>query len=214
MARALLAILAALLPLAAGADETADARAAARLEAALDSLSGLRAEFTQSVTDAGGSRIESAAGRVSLSRPGRFRWDYREPAQLIVSDGTTVWLYDADLAQVTVRPAAESLAGTPALLLSGQADIRGSFAITDGGSADGLEWSRLRPRDPDGDFTELQVGVAGNELRRMRLLDKLGQTTELRFSRIERNPRFEPETFRFEPPPGVDVVGRAAPGGG
>jgi outer membrane lipoprotein carrier protein len=214
MRRAALAWVAFLLPLAAGADPAADARAAERLESALDSLSGLRAEFTQTVTDAGGHRLESAVGTVSLARPGRFRWDYREPEQLIVSDGTTVWLYDVDLAQVTIRPAADSLAGTPALLLSGQADVAGAFEIMDGGSEGGLDWSRLRPREPDGDFTELRVGVAGGTLKRMLLLDKLGQTTELQFSGIERNPAFGPETFRFVPPPGVDVVGRADPGGG
>jgi len=212
--RALAAICAALLPLVAVPDTPADARAAERLESALESLSGLRAEFSQAVTDSAGNRIESAEGSVSLARPGRFRWDYREPRQLIVSDGNTVWLYDIDLAQVTVRPAAESLAGTPALLLAGQAGVREAFSITDGGTADGLEWSRLRPRGVDGDFTEMQVGVAGTALKRMRLLDKLGQTTELEFSRIERNPPFAPGTFRFEPPPGVDVVGRAGPGAG
>ncbi len=208
------AILAALLPVAAVADASADARAAARLDAALDSLSSLRAEFTQTVTDAGGGRVESAEGSVSLARPGRFRWDYRRPAQLIVSDGTTVWLYDEDLAQVTVRPAADSLAGTPALLLSGQADLAGAFQISDGGEEGGLAWSRLRPKDAESDFTELRVGVIGQELRRMTLLDKLGQTTELEFSRIERNPRFDAGTFSFMPPPGVDVVGRSTPDGG
>lgn len=213
MRRALLTALAALLPLLAGADDAADERAAQRLESALASLTGLRAEFTQTVTDAGGNRIETAEGQVALARPGRFRWDYRQPRQLIVSDGATVWLYDVDLAQVTVRPAADSLAGTPALLLSGEADVSEAFQVSDGGSADGLEWSLLRPRNPDGDFTELRVGIGGEALKRMKLLDKLGQTTELEFSAIERNPRFEAETFRFAPPPGVDVVGRAATGG-
>ncbi len=210
----LFAILAALLPGAAFADAAADARAAARLDVALESLSTLRAEFRQVVTAAGGGRMESAEGSVSLARPGRFRWDYRVPAQLIISDGTTVWLYDEDLAQVTVRPAADSLAGTPALLLSGQANLAGAFEISDGGEEGGLAWSRLRPKDADSDFTELRVGVSGKELRRMTLLDKLGQTTELEFSRIERNPRFDADTFTFVPPPGVDVVGRATPGGG
>jgi len=214
MRRGLLAVLAALLPGAGVADAAADARAAARLDAALDSLSSLTAEFTQTVRDAGGELRESAEGSVSLARPGRFRWDYRTPAQLIVSDGTTVWLYDEDLAQVTVRPAADSLAGTPALLLSGQADLAGAFEISDGGEEGGLAWSRLRPKDADSDFTELRVGVTGRELRRMTLLDKLGQSTELEFSRIERNPRFDADTFTFVPPPGVDVVGRVTPGGG
>jgi len=214
MPRALWALLVAVLPGVAAADSAADARAAARLTSAVTSLEGLRAEFRQTVTDANGESIESAEGSVSLARPGRFRWDYRAPPQLIVSDGTTVWLYDADLAQVTVRPAAETLSGTPALLLSGTGRLDDEFAISDGGAADGLSWSRLQPKRPDGDFSELSVGIAGGEMRRLTLVDRLGQTTRLEFSRIERNPKFDAGTFTFVPPPGVDVVGLAAPGGG
>lgn len=213
MKPAWLAAMAALLPFAAVADAPADARAAERLDAALQGVSGLRAEFRQSVTDASGQLTESAEGSVSLSRPGRFRWDYRVPPQLVVSDGTTVWFYDVDLAQVTVRSASETLAGTPALLLAGRGDLGASFEIADGGEEDGLSWSRLTPKGADGDFRELRVGIAGDELRRMVLIDRLGQTTRLEFSRVERNPRFDAGAFAFTPPPGVDVVGRAPPGG-
>jgi outer membrane lipoprotein carrier protein len=188
-------------------------RATARVEAAVSGLSSLRAEFRQTVTDANGVETERAEGTVTLAKPGRFRWEYRVPAQLIVSDGTTVWLYDVDLAQVTVRPAADSLAGSPALLLAGQSDLEAEYDIADGGDADGLAWSRLTPRGADGDFRELRVGIAGSELKRMLLVDKLGQTTRLEFERIERNPRIDAAAFRFTPPPGVDVVGRAPPGG-
>jgi outer membrane lipoprotein carrier protein len=209
MRLAVLACVAALLPCAATGQAPDDARAAARLETALQGLSSFRAEFRQTVTNADGRQTESAAGTVALARPGRFRWDYREPKQLIVSDGTTVWLYDADLAQVTVRPAAETLVGTPALLLSGQADLRAEFAVADGGVDDGLAWSLLSPRDPKSDFRELRVGIAEGELRRMILVDRIGQTTRLDFDRIERNPRLDPAGFSFTPPPGVDVIGRA-----
>lgn len=205
-------LLAALLAGTAAADPAADARAADRLEAALQGLGSFRAEFRQTVTDAQGRQTESAAGSVTLAKPGRFRWDYREPEQQIVSDGTTVWLYDADLAQVTVRPAAETLAGTPALLLSGQADLRAQFEIADGGDAGGLAWCRLTPREEDGDFRELSVGLSGGELRVMTLVDRLGQVTRLEFDAIERNPRLDAGLFRFTPPPGVDVVGRAPAG--
>jgi outer membrane lipoprotein carrier protein len=208
-----LALAALLLPWSAGADGPADARAATRLEAALAGLSSLRAEFRQTVTDAGGRETESAAGTVALARPGKFRWDYRTPEQLIVSDGTTVWLYDVELEQVTVRPVADALVGTPAQLLSGEADLGASFAITDGGTEDGLAWSRLEPKSAEGDFRELRVGIADGELRRMVLVDRLGQTTRLDFDRIERNPRLDPDSFRFSPPPGVDVIGRAPAGG-
>jgi outer membrane lipoprotein carrier protein len=209
MRQVVLACVAALLPWGATADAAADAKAALRLESALAGLASLRAEFRQTVTNAEGQQTESAAGTVALARPGKFRWDYREPAQLIVSDGTTVWLYEAELAQVTVRPASETLIGTPALLLSGRADLRAEFSITDGGTEDGLAWSLLAPRDPQSDFRQLRVGIAGGELRRMTLIDRLGQTTRLDFDRIERNPRVDPADFRFSPPPGVDVIGRA-----
>jgi outer membrane lipoprotein carrier protein len=208
-----LAIAAVLLPWGAGAEGPADAGAATRLEVALKGLSSLRAEFRQTVTDAGGEQTESAAGTVALARPGKFRWDYRTPEQLIVSDGTTMWLYDVDLEQVTIRPAVEALVGTPAQLLAGEADLRAEFAITDAGTEDGLAWSRLEPKNAQGDFRELRVGIAGGELRRMVLVDRLGQTTRLDFDRIERNPRLDPGTFSFSPPPGVDVVGRAPAGG-
>jgi outer membrane lipoprotein carrier protein len=188
-------------------------RAASRLEEALAGLDSWRAAFSQTVTDPEGRVTESAAGSVALARPGRFRWDYRTPEQLIVSDGTTVWLYDADLAQVTVRPADEALIGTPALLLSGKADLEAEFRITDGGSEEGLAWSRLEPRDTESDFAELRVGIAGGELRRMVLVDRLGQTTRLDFERIERNPGLPAGGFSFTPPPGVDVIGRSPAGG-
>jgi outer membrane lipoprotein carrier protein len=212
MRRSVIAFAAALLPWLALADAAADSRAAARLESALEGLSSLRAEFRQTVTDANGELKESAEGTVFLARPGRFRWDYRSPPQVIVSDGATVWLYDVDLAQVTIRPAAETLAGTPALLLAGQSDVESSFIISDGGQADGLAWIRLAPRDEDGDFRELRVGIERDEIRRMTLLDRLGQTTQLDFSRVERNPRLDAATFSFTPPPGVDVVGSPSPG--
>jgi len=207
--RCWIALFATLLPLAAGADAAADAAAAQRLESALGGLTGLRAQFSQSVIDARGQVIETAEGTVSLARPGKFRWEYRVPEQLIVSDGVTVWFHDIGLEQVTIRAAADTLAGTPAMLLSGQGDLRAEFEIADGGTEEGLAWSRLTPREEEGDFRELRVGVASGDLRRMTLLDRLGQTTELKFERIERNPRFDKAVFSFIPPPGVDVVGRS-----
>lgn len=188
---------------------TTDAAAASRVEGFLDRLTSLRADFRQTVTDAHGRVLERAEGTMALARPGRFRWDYRVPEQLIVSDGVTVWLYDIELEQVTVRPAGEALAGTPAMLLAGEADLGDEFEITHAGLEDGLEWSLLTPRRPDSDFRDLRLGFQGTELRRMTLHDRLGQTTELELLNIVRNPRIDDHLFSFKPPPGVDVVGRA-----
>ncbi|MGQ0383637.1 MAG: outer membrane lipoprotein chaperone LolA [Gammaproteobacteria bacterium] len=204
-------LLPALLLFAAGAavaDVAGDAAAAQRVQSALGGLSSLRAEFRQSVTDPEGRIIEQAEGSVALARPGRFRWDYRTPAQVIVSDGRTVWFHDVELEQVTIRGAAETLAGTPAMLLAGAVELESEFAISDGGEREGLAWSRLAPRRANGDFRELRLGFRGRDLRRMLLVDRLGQVTRIDFERIERDPPLDVATFSFVPPPGVDVVGR------
>ena len=191
------------------AASTTDAAAVTRVEGFLGQLSSLRADFRQTVTDTRGRVLERAEGTMALARPGRFRWDYRVPEQLIVSDGVTVWLYDVELEQVTVRAAGEALAGTPAMLLAGDADLNGEFEITHAGLEGGLEWSLLTPRRPDSDFRDLRLGFEGTELRRMTLHDRLGQTTELELLNIVRNPHIDDHLFSFKPPPGVDVVGRA-----
>jgi outer membrane lipoprotein carrier protein len=197
---------------AAAADPAVDAAAARRVEDALGGLSSLRAEFRQSVTDAEGRLIERAEGTMALARPGRFRWDYRVPEQVLVSDGRTIWFHDVELEQVTIRAAAETLEGTPAMLLAGKGQLAAEFTIADAGEQDGLAWSLLTPRRADGDFRELRLGFAGGNLRRMLLLDRLGQVTRLEFDRIERNPRLDAALFTFVPPAGVDVVGRAPSG--
>jgi outer membrane lipoprotein carrier protein len=98
----------------------------AALQRFLDGVQTLQAEFTQTQSDEQGQVTQTSGGRMWLARgergaQGRFRWDYQTPyAQQIVCDGERIWLYDPDLAQVTVRPAREALSGTPAAALLAQ----------------------------------------------------------------------------------------------
>ncbi len=208
-AAALALLAAALLPQAAGA------AAAQRLAAFLEDTRALRARFVQEVLAEDGTPTERASGTLAVLRPGRFRWDYREPyRQLIVADGERLWIYDEDLAQVTVRPQARALGRTPLQILGAPAGraLEG-FAVRELGLRGGLEWVELLPQGGDGaaDFERIRVGFAGPRLARMELVDAYGQTVRLRFEAVERNPALAPSLFRFTPPPGVDVVREAAP---
>ena len=116
---ALAVLVAALGPEAAAADAALDAAALTRLERSLASLHSVRAEFRQQLIEADGGAGESARGTLYLKKPGRFRWDYSSPKQLIVCDGTTLWLYDPELEQATTRRVRDTLSQTPAMLLSG-----------------------------------------------------------------------------------------------
>jgi outer membrane lipoprotein carrier protein len=183
--------------------------------ATLDRLRGFvretqtaRAQFTQTVTDRNGRAMQSANGTFELSRPGKFRWSVDKPyKQLLVGDGQRVWVFDEDLNQVIVRKMGDALGGTPAALLSGNQDVERAFAWKDLPDGDGIEWLGATPLAKDAAFTEIKIGFDARGLAALEVIDAFGQKSVVRFSNVERNPKFAPDTFRFTPPQGADVIG-------
>ncbi len=174
----------------------------------IDSTETARAAFEQKVYDRAGKLVQETRGSFVFQRPGRFRWIYDSPAdQVIVGDGQRVWIYDRQLNQVTVRKLTAALGSTPAALLAGGRGIESAFALTDGGTRDGLEWMEARPREKETGFELVRMGFGANGLQAMELTDNFGQTTRLRFSNLVRNPEVNPSDFRFSPPKGADVLG-------
>jgi outer membrane lipoprotein carrier protein len=197
--------------LASAATTTAaTASAAAEVEKYLNGLASWSADFEQTIDDGHGNVLRSAAGRLYLQRPGKFRWDYSQPSeQLVLADGKQIWFYDKDLAQANVRDMDTSLASTPASLLSGSGSVSTQFDVTALPPSAGLKWFQLVPKHADTDFQLVRIGFdKGGELRSMFLADKLNQITQLTFSNSKRNVQLAPDLFSFAPPPGVDVIGR------
>ena len=171
-------------------------------------LRSLRADFIQRVFDERSQLLQSSSGRMLMQRPGKFRWDYRTPAeQVIVADGQRLWAYDVGLAQVTVRKLDQALSSTPLALLSGAAPIEDSFTVGAARIQDGLTWHELTPKQPQPEFRLLRIAFKGDALVSLELEDSFGQRTRLDFQTLERNPTLEPALLQFIPPPGVDVVG-------
>jgi len=167
-----------------------------------------RMAFEQEVFARDKRLVQASRGTFAFQRPGRFRWQIVDPyAQLIVGDGTRVWIHDTDLNQVTVRSMGHALGSTPAALLAGATDVERAFELADGGRADGLEWLEAKPRDKDAGFERIRLGLGAEGIEAMELYDHFGQTTLLRFGRIARNPALDPGAFRFTPPKGADVLG-------
>lgn len=185
----------------------------APLDRYFDGLETLRASFTQTVKDAHGKEVDRTAGTLVVSRPGKFRWEVHPQGgsdaagQLLVADGRNVWFFDRDLEQVTVKPAGTALSATPAMLLSGAADIRKDFTLTPAGSRDGLEWLLVEPRGAEADFRRALFGFDKGNLERMIIDDRLGQTATIDFDSVTRNGPVAPHEVSFVPPPGVDVIG-------
>jgi outer membrane lipoprotein carrier protein len=185
------------------------ATAASDVEKLLDGVSSWSADFTQTIDDGHGKVVRSAAGKLYLQKPGKFRWDYSQPSeQVILADGKQIWLYDKDLQQANVRDMDVSLASTPAVLLSGGATVSSQFDVTALPKSGGLDWYQLVPKHSDTDFQLVRIGFQNGELASMFLADKLNQVTQLTFSNAKRNVKLIPDLFTFTPPPGVDVIGR------
>ena len=198
----LLLLLPASMALAAPSSDTA------RVELYFADLQTLEAEFHQQVEDPQQGLFQEASGQVWIARPGRFRWNYTEPyEQELVSDGRNVWTYDQDLEQVTVKPAAEVLTDTPAMLLSGGEPITAVFSIEAVAGEGQLDWYRLRPLVADGAVEEIHLGFDDDDLRAMQVTDQFGNRTLLQFQQVRRNGDMDPARFRFTPPSGADLIG-------
>ena len=193
----------------------APAGGVALMHAFLADVHSLKADFTQEVLDTNLKQVKQSKGTLTIKRPGRFRWDYLKPnPEIIVADGKRLWLYDVDLQQVTVKPLNDTLAASPAVLLSGSNDVEKSFSVEDQGEKDGLAWVDLKPKVKDTDFEDVKLAFKGEDVSVMELKDNLGNTTRISFDRVQRNLDISDEAFKFTPPKGADVIGdTGAPAG-
>jgi len=176
------------------------------LENFFKGLKTFSSDFEQVIENSQLSTVEVSGGQLWISRPGKFRWDYTKPfIQEIVSDGNKIWIYDADLEQVTVRTVNSALGNTPAVLLSDDKPLSDTFTVQSLGETAGFSWVELLPKDSDAGFTSIKLAFKGKDLSEMLLLDNLGQITQLRFSSIKRNPSVDASRFQFKAPTGADI---------
>jgi len=146
-------------------------------------------------------------GVVSLKKPGRMLWEYREPEKkTFVSDGKAFYFYVPADRQVVKRESAD-LRGIPALLLSGRGEILSQFQVALEDSSTDLQRLRLVPRKPDPEVEEVLVDVdETGRIRAIQVRDAQGNRSHFRFDGIKENVGLKDELFQFEIPRGVEVI--------
>lgn len=168
----------------------------------------MEARFEQALIDADGEVVERSTGTLAIQRPGKFRWSYVDPyEQELVADGLNIWSYDVDLAQVTVKPQAEALANTPALLLGGDENALAQFRFDSSAVENGTTWVRMIPVDTSSGFERMELGFFDGQLTRMAFFDNLEQTTLVALDELVTNEPIGAERFTFEVPVEADLVG-------
>ncbi|MFN7694928.1 MAG: outer membrane lipoprotein chaperone LolA [Burkholderiales bacterium] len=188
------------LPLVARAD------ALAQLAAFQREVKSGRVSFTQTVTSPDGRKKRQTKGTFEFQRPNRFRFEYAAPeAQTLIGDGQKVWLIDPDLNQASSRPMSAVLGSTPVALLAGS-QIGDGFKLSSDPVVDSVAWVLAVPKQPDQGIQRLRIGLRGNLLVAMEIVDGLGQRSRLEFGPLEVNVPIAAERLKFSPTPGMDVV--------
>lgn len=179
-----------------------------QLEIFLQKTHTLSARFQQKLVDQYGFLLQQSAGSLSMSRPGKFRWDYILPyPQNIISNGKKIWMYDSELEQVNVRPYDQVLASSPVNLLDKNQSLDIEFNVESLPINENQAWVKLTPKSSESDFIEMQVGLQNGKIKTMRFVDNFKQQTEIEFEQLLVNPDFQAGLFEFVAPEGTDTLG-------
>lgn len=173
----------------------------------LKDLNTLSASFEQRLLNEYGEELENSRGVLYMKRPGMFHWAYSEPySQTLISDGSTLWIYDEDLEQLTIRNISGLLEDSPAALLGGDVDIDSHYLVIEQGDENESRWLELTPRDPESQYRSIRLTFADEQLEQMILFDTLGRTTQIVLGELQRNPEVDQDYFQFSIPEGIDVI--------
>ncbi len=173
----------------------------------LNQIRTMQADFVEVVKDTKGKTLDRSQGKMSLERPGKFRWDVAQPnPQLIVTNGKKIWIYDADLEQVTIRYLDKTAGEAPALLLSNSNETLTRDFQVDALNNSDMQWFLLIPKDKSSMFESIKLGFENQQIRQMQLQDHLGHVTLIQFNRVTMNTSLSPTLFYFKTPAKVDVI--------
>lgn len=180
----------------------------AELMLSIETLSG---EFTQQILDNEGALLQETQGSFKVKRPGYFLWDIAPPyEQTVIGTPTSLKVYDPDLEQMTIH-AKDSLAGSPALLISGDVEAIAAGYYVSVDTQRTAETFSLTPKNADaGAFVSLRFSfVRGGKkarLSQMIFADRLGQKTQIDVTKLKMNKGIAEAHFDFEPPTGTDII--------
>lgn len=186
----------------AGASNTSD-----ELSNLLSDFQSLSANFNQTIYNAKHQPIQKSDGSMALLRPSKFRWEVKDPnPQILIADGTHLWVYDVDLSQASHQKLEKNKLNSPASLLSGSvSDLKARFGVTRL-TTHPMESFRLVPKTQGDLFQWIELSFSDKKLVQMRMSDNLGSLSVFQFHNVKINPPLSSSVFQFKPPKGVDII--------
>jgi outer membrane lipoprotein carrier protein len=172
----------------------------------------LQAQFTEAYSGAGLKRQES--GTLELKKPGRMRWDYANPRpKTFLTDGKTAWFYVPGERQAR-RAAVKDIDDlrSPLRYLLGKTKLEKEFvglaieANAKPANAGDIVLKGV-PKNMQDRVSQVLLEVTPDGLiTRIEVEEMDGSVTEFRFLQQKENVQISDQRFKFELPPGVEVV--------
>lgn len=180
----------------------------APLQNFVNQLNTFSADFTQTQPEEELFKSNESNGTFLLKRPGQLVWQYTKPEQQVITiDGANVWVYDADLDQVTVRAVSEIQNDLPLSWLLFNEPIEAKYTIIKGSNLRGIQWFNLAPKS-NTFFQSIDVGMKDGVLTEVHMYQTANNVTKVRFHNIKVNPAIPEQRFEFKAPKGVDMIGQ------
>lgn len=192
----LMMVLSAISPFSAYAAQSTEAlpKDVQHAEMALNNLKQAQADFVMTTSEG-----NSLGGTFYLNRPGKLRFDFNPPVEdFIVADGRFIYFYDADLGEQSNAPIGTTLAD---FLLRDDIRLSGDIAVTRVMKAADLVQITLTQRDDPG-AGQLILGFDEESyaLKKWRVIDSLGNITEVALNNMVQNPQFTSDLFYYVDP--------------
>jgi len=177
-----------------------------------NNMQSLEAQFTETYRGAGMARNE--AGTLWLKRPGKMRWDYREPRpKLFISDGKTAWFYvpgDQQVRKASVKKLDDLR--SPIRYLLGKTKLEKEFSglslapdAKPVAAADVV--LRGVPKGMEDRVSQVLLEITpDSQIRAITIDEADGSTTQFRLLEQKQNVPLADSRFHFAPPPGVETV--------
>jgi len=172
------------------------------LQAKLAKFNVIQADFKQQVISPEGEIIQQSTGQLTISRPGNFYWQVQQPdEEVIVSNGTDIWLYSPFIEQVSIMNFADAVAGTPFVLLSG---------------ADASQWANFTVARSGNEFTIINNDQNNNttftfifddkdNISEFRVQESQGQLSTFKLTANQKSKDISSDFFEFNIPAGVEI---------
>jgi outer membrane lipoprotein carrier protein len=189
---------------------TSDQQALDAIQNQYEKIITFEADFTQKSYVKMMNQTQVVEGQVQIKKPGKMRWVYGAPdTQILISNEKTLWLYIPEEEQASKVPI-ESIysSNTPALFLAGKGKLTQAFNIESVSQESKSIFVTLVPKSLDHGLARLvlQADNKNYQIIGSTVYDKLGNKTEINFSRIRVNQKIPEEQFQLNTPSNVEIL--------